>query len=54
MKATKIDLLVCSFCKLGEISSSDNATVMQCDGESCEACLDFYKDIVESMEGEEK
>jgi len=57
MKATKIDLLICSLCNTG----SDNTTVMQCGKESCksckescESCLDFYKDIVKSMEEREQ
>ena len=47
MKATKIDLLICSLCNTG----SDNT--MQCGKESCESCLDFYEDIVKSMEEKE-
>jgi len=50
MKATKIDLLICSLCNTG----SDNTTVMQCGKESCESCLDFYEDLVKSMEEKEQ
>ena len=49
MKATKIDLLICSLCNTG----SDNTTVMKYCDDSCELCLDFYEDIVKSMEEKE-
>ena len=50
MKATKRDLLICSLFK----PSPDSTTVMKYCDDSCESCLDFYKDIVKSMEEKEQ
>ena len=50
MKATKRDLLICSLFK----PSPDSTTVMKYCHDSCESCLDFYEDIVKSMEEKEK
>ena len=54
MKATKRDLLICSLFKPREMSDSGSTTVMKYCHDSCESCLDFYEDLVKSMEEKEK